>query len=88
MTIHEALNLFKDHEYWADVSLIDEACEIAIEAIKKQIPQKPILSADGYADGELVYDIAECPNCGHELDYESQEHHCVCGQAIDWSGKK
>lgn len=25
-------------------------------------------SADGYADGELVYDMWECSNCGYDAD--------------------
>ena len=47
-----------------------------------------IYSADGYADGHLVYDMAECPNCG--FDYEEndaiwKEPFCPhCGQALDW----
>ena len=27
-------------------------------------------SADGYADGELVYDMWKCSGCGHEIDEE------------------
>ena len=27
-------------------------------------------SADGYADGELVYDIWECSHCGYVIDEE------------------
>ena len=27
-------------------------------------------SADGYADGELVYDTWECSHCGHVIDEE------------------
>lgn len=29
--------------------------------------------ADGYADGELVYDIWECSNCGYDADGAEEE---------------
>ena len=47
-----------------------------------------IYSGDGFADGKMVYDMAECPNCG--FDYEEsdaiwKEPYCPhCGQALDW----
>ena len=46
-------------------------------------------SADGYSDGELVYDMAECPNCGND-DFEDGIGNCgcsycpECGQALKW----
>lgn len=62
---------------------------IGIAAIKKQIPMKPIYEADGYADGKLVYDYAECPNCGHFFEYCINDWWCNycsdCGQKLDWS---
>lgn len=62
---------------------------VAIDAIKKQIPKKPIYEADGYADGELVYDYAECPNCGHLFEYGINDwecnYCCECGQKLDWA---
>ena len=48
---------------------------------------KPLYEADGYADGELVYDTAICPNCGRrfDIDYEEKYNYCPdCGQRIDW----
>ena len=57
-------------------------------AIKKQIPKKPYSEADGYADGELVYDYAECPVCGHDFEYGindwGSEYCSGCGQKLDW----
>lgn len=66
-----------------------EAVEIAVAAIEKQIKKPVILSGDDYAYGELVYVMAECPNCG-ETYYEGEsgwvEPFCPkCGQALDWS---
>ena len=60
-----------------------EVCDIAIEALEKQIPKKPIIwdERTHYAPDEWGY---ECPCCGNrDIDYS--EHHCECGQAIDWS---
>ncbi len=63
--------------------------KIAIDAIEKQIPKMVILSGDGYADGKMVYDMAECPSCGNN-DYEYEvsgwgdPYCCKCGQALQW----
>ena len=56
-------------------------------ALKKQIPKKPDLEGDGYADGKLVYDTWICPGCEkeYELDYDEYKYCPECGQAIDWS---
>lgn len=54
-------------------------------------PMTVFLSGDGYADGYLVYDKAECPQCGYVLDedFEPEQHHepyCPhCGQRLDWN---
>lgn len=55
-----------------------EALEAAIEAVEKQIPKKP--SQDSV--NGLHYSPT-CPNCNKW--FEEYEHHCECGQAIDWS---
>ena len=55
---------------------------------EKETPKMVIYSGDGYADGELVYDMAECPNCGmnfEESDSDWEEPYChACGQALRW----
>lgn len=52
--------------------------------VEKQV----ILSGDGYADGELVYDFGECPTCGRQWedgDTEWEEPYCChCGQKLHW----
>ena len=50
------------------------AAEIAVEAMRKQIPQ-PL-------DAYWV-----CPVCGKKVEYPYDEHCKRCGQAIDWEGK-
>ena len=66
--------------------------ELAINALEKQIPKKPEYEADGYADGELVYDYAKCPICGHDFEYGINDWGCKycsdCGQKLDWSDEE
>lgn len=44
--------------------------------------------SDGYADGEMVYDYAFCPNCDHETEVDSENWGCEfcpnCGQRLRW----
>lgn len=51
-------------------------------------PMQVELEADGYADGELVYDYGKCPNCGWEFeegDKDWKEPYCChCGQKLKW----
>ena len=62
-------------------SEFDDAIYVAIKALEKQIPKKPV---DNPENGWF-----ECPNCGQIVwvYYGSGEkHHCECGQALefDW----
>ena len=69
-----------------------EALDVAIQALEKQIPKKLEYEADGYADGELVYDYAKCPICGHDFEYGINDWGCEycsdCGQKLDWSDEE
>lgn len=51
-------------------------------------PRSPLYYGDGYSEGKMVYDSAECPNCGYIYDEGNQvwgEPYCPhCGQALDW----
>jgi len=51
-------------------------------------PREVIYSGDGYADGEMVYDMANCPNCDYEFEESNFIWGCKfcpeCGQALDW----
>ena len=64
---------------------IDEAPTVAISSAE---PREVIYSGDGYADGEMVYDMAECMNCGREFEYGDETWGCKfcpdCGQALEW----
>lgn len=63
-----------------------EFWKIVLAALEKQKPKIPDLWGDGYADGQLVYDMWECPGCGknYELDYEKYDFCPECGQKIEW----
>lgn len=58
--------------------LIEKDMDIIIDALEKQIPKKP---CNDNENG--VYEKEYCPNCHRNLF--PNEHHCKCGQAIDWS---
>lgn len=51
-------------------------------------PKTVIYSGDGYADGYMVYDSAECPECGYEYEESDKawgEPYCPhCGQLLNW----
>ena len=55
-------------------------------------PTKTVLySGDGYADGYMVYDMAECPNCGYKYEDGDKDWglpFCPnCGQSLDWESE-
>lgn len=61
----------------------------AIEALEKQIAKKPQEKYEymgnigrGLNPMEYIKGYV-CPTCGEWLDEFA--HHCICGQAIDWS---
>ena len=69
-----------------------KSIEIAIEALERQAPKKPEYEGDGYSDGELVYDYAKCPMCGHDFEYGINDWGCEycsdCGQKLDWGDEE
>ena len=89
MDIDKAIDCLKaDKEYLMDMKICDgEEMDIAIKALNKQIPKKPNIEGDGYADGQLVYDTWICPCCEkhYEIDYDSYDYCPNCGQHIDRS---
>lgn len=67
-----------------------DALVMAKEALKEEWRVKKVnYSGDGYADGHIVYDWAECPSCGRTIengDSEWEQPFCShCGQKLDWS---
>ena len=49
-------------------------------------------TGDGYADGKMVYDMANCPNCNYEFEESDFIWGCKfcpeCGQALEWEGEE
>lgn len=99
MNRKEAIELLKTHN--DKCSGCDKLCndlckpavELAIKALEKQIPKKPVIKPDKYTDVVRQY---YCPNCGryfgqagiHNVILFNKERFCQeegCGQAIDWN---
>lgn len=57
-----------------------EAVNMAINALEKQMPKKPIFTEDKQ--------FALCPCCDMKGLFEKQKHCDNCGQAIDWSDEE
>lgn len=72
---------------YIDLGTHDEnELKIIKEALEKQIPKKPIIWEYRHYFSPTPNDDwgYECPCCGNqEIDYP--EHHCDCGQALDWT---
>ena len=64
--------------------------EVILKAMQKATPMKPNVYGDGYADGQMVYDMWECPTCGasYEIEYDEYDYCPKCGQHIDWGNKR
>jgi hypothetical protein len=62
------------------------AAQIAVDAMRKKIPQKPNYKAeDRYMKNHFI-SISICPICHREI--VAGDMHCIdCGQAIDWEEK-
>ena len=75
---------FSNHQGISPNTTKDELAEAmrkTIRGLEKQIPKKP------YKDNENgIYEKEYCPICHRSLF--PNDHHCICGQAIDWSDEK
>lgn len=58
------------------INLIEEYYNLAIEALEKQLPKKPVLKRKAYG-GIMVRPICEASDSGKYCRY--------CGQKLDWS---
>lgn len=56
------------------------ALEVALDVLKKQVPQKPTLD-----DGANYVETYICPNCGNLFaGYKVSKYCYCCGQKFDW----
>lgn len=62
---------------------IIEALKMAVEALEKQTPKKPI-EKDWVAFDVLQERDWFCPDCDENMLSYGQPYCGVCGQAIDW----
>lgn len=89
MTANKAIEMID--EYLLEPNCIHkdwvECLRLCRKVLEKQMKKKPIRrNPICYAkskDGEELYSYDYyCPICDTQL--EATEHHCVCGQALDW----
>ena len=61
------------------------AMKLAVEALEKQIPKKPIKAKE-----HIMYSMCYiCPNCQKNFSGTGIASYCYhCGQALDWSDEK
>ena len=92
MKIEEAIQRLETHKEYISPHgwFTKEAIDMAIKALEKQMPKKPVKSKKPrYGMGYDYYDW-ECPTCGGFLAFEpdldrlKKVHHCKCGQAINY----
>ena len=90
MTYEEAIKHFKSLQKRYTKEHNGRMCEkvnLALEALEKQVPKKPIIRKTEDYFGYVEYII--CPNC--EIVEFGHEHPCfckLCGQAIDWEANE
>lgn len=96
MTYQKAIKILK-MEMLGDSEQMEYAKQMAIKALEKQIPKKPItetvnrgISVSGEYDIDFNY---LCPHCNTVVgDYETDDafyKFChECGQALDWNDLK
>lgn len=99
MTESEAINRLRDHFRIHDdvrpTPYLDDAVSIAIKALEKQIPKKPIEKVMPYSEEVGFNSEWHCPCCESYIGYftegmsepEQMEYCNNCGQHIakDWS---
>lgn len=85
MDIKEAIKWQKTFvKFYGFTKETQEACELAVGALEKQLGMEPDFEGDGYADGFPMYDTWICPGCGkrYEVGYDEYDYCPACGQKI------
>lgn len=82
----EAIECLKINKPTSGYMMLQEAVDMAIQALEKQIPKKVQLRHIHKFDG---FDDGECPTCGLNVsrDCDGTDVFCPdCGQKLDWGG--
>ena len=95
MTESEALELFKERltlikeHYAEEVKDYEEALEIGIQALEKQIPKKPIIKHINTSEDATEIEYT-CPVCGTNfVELTPCSEWCpYCGNKIYWSDEE
>lgn len=73
--VREAIETIKSNYPTSGYYMLCEALDIAIEALEKQLPMKPI-------EKGIRFVYYKCPNCNRILPIG--KIYCDCGQRLDW----
>ena len=73
--------MFAMANHTVDGKRIFPTLKAAKEALKKQIPKKPL-------EEKRYYGIGKCPTCNAVFKDKTTNYCGNCGQAIDWSDVK
>lgn len=85
----ETLKLMQGQIEWDYPMEYAVAVEMAVDALEKQIPKKPIITEDIF---KCSYKY-RCPECAmylgsrgkHSIIIFKKPKYCSCGQKLDWS---
>lgn len=88
MDYRDAIDWLYDLKYEIEYGEQDDAIDIAVDCIHKQIPKKPMNVYKTWDYGNISKWV--CPSCSYEHRSSSSRScgykYCTnCGQAIDWS---
>ena len=90
MNTEEAIFILKDHfdkRNWCEKHRADEALQMAIEALEKQIPKKPIIETISMNTDKPPLIVGFCPNCINNSPMVTNKYDICCrkcGQVLDW----
>lgn len=84
MTYEKAISILNEIGGYCSNDAKYVACDIAIEALEKQIPDKPLW---GYTCKANNTSWRSCPVC-HARQHNTHKFCSQCGQALDWSDDK
>lgn len=73
--VREAIEIIKSNYPTSGYYMLREALDIAVEALEKQLPKKPI-------EKGIHFVYYKCPNCNRILPID--KNYCDCGQKLDW----